>query len=76
MESASQRAKKRYANSVNRFMNESSTSNDSFQPLPAYFPSSHPNGHAPNGHAPQPPAGRPPAHLPSAGPPTYHSHRG
>jgi hypothetical protein len=51
--------KKRYVNPVNRLMDDSSTSNDSVQPLPAYFPSSNPNGFPP------PPVSRPPAILPS-----------
>ena len=56
--------KKRYVNPVNRIMDDSSTSNDSHvQPLPAYFPSSNPNGYPP------PPVGRPPASLP----PTHHA---
>lgn len=56
--------KKRYVNPVNRLMDESSTSNDSMPALPAYFPSSHPNG----GYPPPPPVNR--ERLPSrSGPP-------
>lgn len=66
--------KKRYVNPVNRLMDESSTSNDSMPALPAYFPSSHPNGgypppppvnrdRLPNRSGP-PPTSRPPALLP------------
>lgn len=66
--------KKRYTNPVNRLMDESSTSNDSMPQLPAYFPSSHPNGgypppppvnrdRFPNRSGP-PPTSRPPAMLP------------
>ena len=44
--------KKRYVNPVNRLMDESSTSNDSMPALPAYFPSSHPNGGYPPPHGP------------------------
>lgn len=57
--------KKRYTNPVNRLMDESSTSNDSMPALPAYFPSSHPNGGFPM-HQPPPP---PPVHRNRA-PPT------
>lgn len=69
--------KKRYANpSVNRMMNESSTSNDSMPALPAYFPSSHPNGGYPAPPPPvhrsqmnrAPPTSRPPAVLPPPAP--------
>lgn len=69
--------KKRQSNTVSRIMNDSSTSNDSVPTLPAYFPSSHPNGGYPppppvnrdripvgNRHGPAPQS-RPPAILPS-----------
>lgn len=81
--------KKRYVNPVSRMMDESSTSNDSMPALPAYFPSSHPNGgysappppvnrdrlHMLNHRAP--PTSRPPAVLPPPGHsnPLYQSSR-
>ena len=72
--------KKRYVNPVNRLMDESSTSNDSMPALPAYFPSSHPNGGYPAPPPPvhrdrlpymgrPPPTSRPPAVLPPPAPP-------
>lgn len=78
--------KKRYVNPVNRLMNESSTSNDSMPALPAYYPSSHPNGGFPAPPPPVhrdrlphmnhrgPPASRPPAVLPPPAPTGQQGH--